>query len=150
MIMRRKRYVADICRLGAVCDANYVRIKKLLNLVGADGQSDIALNNQHGYIGTVHIQILENCKYTQTLLLEQTHNIGKWLNNPKITIRIYHDASMVEVISCYRNQRIEAVNAYPNRFMHHPDEKVQINAFLADWLTFCLRFGCSDIDFMGS
>jgi len=58
-----------------------------------------------------------------------------------LTVRVYHDAAMAEVISCYRERHIAAVNDYPNRFMHHPDEKVQVNSFLADWLDYCLRFG---------
>ena len=48
---------------------------------------------------------------------------------------------MAEVISCYWQRQIAPVNDYPNRFMHHPDEKVQVNGFLADWLDYCLRFG---------
>jgi uncharacterized protein YqiB (DUF1249 family) len=58
-----------------------------------------------------------------------------------MTVRVYHDAMMAEVISCYRDTQIAPVNDYPNRFMHHPDEKVQVNGFLADWLEYCLRFG---------
>lgn len=144
----RKRYVADISRLGAVSEANYLRLCKLMNLLSGDAACELMLKNQHGYLGAVRIQVLENCKYTQTVLLEQVYTTGKWLNNPMITVRVYHDVAMAEVISCYRHQRVEAVNAYPNRFMHHPDEKVQINVFLADWLTFCLRFGCLDIDYV--
>lgn len=149
LIRRKKRYVADISRLGAVCEANYLRVRKLMNLL-EDGASGVALvlKNQQGYLGAVKLQVLENCKFTQTIMLEQTHTSGKWLNNPRITVRVYHDVSMAEVISCYRHQRIEAVNAYPNRFMHHPDEKVQINVFLADWLAFCLRFGCLDVGYI--
>jgi uncharacterized protein YqiB (DUF1249 family) len=59
-----------------------------------------------------------------------------------MTVRMYHDASVAEVISCHGHDRIEPANAYPNRFMHHPDEKSQVNHFLAEWLSFCLKFGC--------
>jgi uncharacterized protein YqiB (DUF1249 family) len=48
---------------------------------------------------------------------------------------------MAEMISFYGNRQVAAVNDYPNRFMHHPDEKVQLNGFVADWLDYCLRFG---------
>ncbi|MFT7337922.1 MAG: hypothetical protein ACI92B_001250, partial [Marinobacter maritimus] len=96
---------------------------------------------ENEYLGRVRIQVLQTARYTETLLLEQVHNSGRWLNNPLMTVRVYHDAAMAEVISCYRDTQIAPVNDYPNRFMHHPDEKVQVNGFLADWLEYCLRFG---------
>ncbi|EMP84373.1 hypothetical protein VC116063_002770 [Vibrio cholerae O1 str. 116063] len=32
---------------------------------------------------------------------------------------------------------------YPNENMVQPDEKAQLNRFLGDWLTFCLKHGIS-------
>ena len=102
---------------------------------------EFELHRENHYLGRVRIQVLQTAKFTETLLLEQVHNSGRWLNNPQMTVRVYHDALMAEVISCYRQRQIAPVNDYPNRFMHHPDEKVQVNGFLADWLDYCLRFG---------
>lgn len=140
--MRRKPYVPDLRRLGALCEGNYMRIHRLRQLEsGGAPVSEFELHRSNQYFGRVRLQLLQRARFTETLLLEQVHNAGKWLNNPKLTVRIYHDASMAEVISCYRNLQIAAVNDYPNRYMHHPDEKVQVNGFLADWLDFCLQFG---------
>jgi len=113
---------------------------------GRPDATDIELHRGDLYLGRVRVRRLQKARYTETLLLEQIHNRGRWLNNPQMTVRIYHDAGVAEVISCYRYHRIEAVNDYPNRYMHHPDEKVQINGFLADWLDFCLRFGHAPLD----
>lgn len=139
---KRKRYVPDLRRLGALCEGNYMRISQLRQLE-AKGEpvSEFELYRGEEYFGRVRLKLLQQARFTETVLFEQVHNAGKWLNNPQLTVRIYHDASMAEVISCYRDRQIAAVNDYPNRYMHHPDEKVQVNSFLADWLDFCLRFG---------
>ncbi|MCP5162602.1 MAG: DUF1249 domain-containing protein [Hahellaceae bacterium] len=142
--LKSRRYVPDLQHLGALCDGNYLRLQKLCR--GQDEQSMVQVTLFAGetYLGRIRISLLDQSRYTETFLLEQTHSMGPWLNNPKMTVRVYHDAGMAEVISCWRHQRIEAVNDYPNRYMHHPDEKVQLNEFLAEWLGYCLRFGCND------
>lgn len=141
-VMKPRRYVPDLRRLGALCEGNYRRLERLRQ-VESMGQpcSEFELHRNDTYLGRVRIQVLQSARYTETLLLEQIHNGGRWLNNPELTVRVYHDAGMAEVISWRREKRIAPVNDYPNRFMHHPDEKVQVNSFLADWLDFCLRFG---------
>ena len=139
--MKPRRYVPDLRRFGALCDGNYMRLRRLRKLeAGGQPVSEFELRRQDQYLGRVRIEVQE-AKFTETLLLEQVHNAGRWLNNPRLTVRVYHDAAMAEVISCYRDRQIAPVNDYPNRFMHHPDEKVQVNSFLADWLDYCLRFG---------
>ncbi len=141
-VKRPKSYVPDLRQLGALCDGNYQRLRRLRQLE-SDGKPvcEFELHRENQYLGRVRIEVLQTAKFTETLLLEQVHNSGRWLNNPQMTVRVYHDAMMAEVISCYRQRQIAPVNDYPNRFMHHPDEKVQVNGFLADWLDYCLRFG---------
>ncbi|WP_227520010.1 DUF1249 domain-containing protein [Mangrovitalea sediminis] len=136
-----RQYIPDLRRLGALCEGNYARLQQLWGLAEDSEAAQFALHNGSAYLGRVSIERLQRERYTDTYYLEQVHNAGRWLNNPRMTVRVYHDARVAEVISCYRYRRIEAVHDYPNRFMHHPDEKVQINAFLADWLSYCLRFG---------
>lgn len=141
-VSRRRAYVPDIGRFGALCEANFGRLKQLRKLAKESSAiAEFELRNASAYFGRVCITQVQQSRYTETLLLEQVHNAGRWLNNPRMTVRVYHDAMLAEVISCFRHRRIEAINDYPNRFMHHPDEKAQTNAFLADWLAFCLRFG---------
>ncbi|MDX1757538.1 MAG: DUF1249 domain-containing protein [Marinobacter sp.] len=141
-VKKPRRYVPDLRRLGALCEGNYRRLERLRQLeAGGQPVSEFELHRGDLYLGRVRMRVLQTARFTETLLLEQIHNGGKWLNNPELTVRIYHDAGMAEVISCYRDRRIAPVNDYPNRFMHHPDEKVQINSFLADWLDYCLKFG---------
>lgn len=142
--MRRRKYVPDIVHLGALFESNYRRIMKLLHLVGEDDELNILLYNGEHYIGTVNAKNIDSSKYTDTILLQQTSAAGQWLNNPVLTVRMYHDAAVAEVISSRGHRPLEGRNDYPNKFMHHPDEKVQLNRFLAEWLGFCLKFGICD------
>lgn len=137
----RARYVPDLSRLGALCEGNYLRMEQLTRLASGSSTLEFELRSGDRYLGKVCFRRIQESRYTDTWMLEQLHNSGRWLNNPRMTVRRYHDARMVEVISCFRHYRVEPVRDYPNRFMHHRDEKVQINAFLADWLGFCLRHG---------
>lgn len=134
-------YVPDIGRLGALCDGNFQKLKRLLDSRPDAAVTALSLYNGDAYLGKIRIERLQQSRYTDTYYLEQIHNAGRWLNNPQMTVRAYQDAESAEVISCYRYRRIEAFSDYPNRYMHHPDEKVQVNAFLAEWLSFCLRYG---------
>jgi len=142
--VKSKKYVPDIVHLGALFESNYRRIMKLLHLVGEGDELSISLYNGAFFIGTVKARNLDNSKYTDTILLEQVSASGKWLNNPALTVRLYHDAAVAEVISSQGYRALAGSNDYPNKFMHHPDEKVQLNRFLCEWLSFCLRYGVCD------
>ena len=146
--MMRSRYVPDLARFAAICESNYHRLAHLERL--APGRSaDVVFELHDGYrhLGEVQFCRLESARYTETWLLQQLGNNGRFLNNPRMTVRAYHDADMLEVMSCFRHGRVRAVNAYPNARMHLPDEKLQVNLFLGDWLDFCLRFGqAADLD----
>ena len=58
-------------------------------------------------------------------------------------VRVYHDAKAAEVIAFQDQRRFKAVYGYPNRQMRHPDEKVQINRFLGEFLRMCIAHGIS-------
>jgi len=142
--VRTKKYVPDIVHLGALFESNYRRAMKLLHLVGEGDELNISLYNGSYFIGTVNAKNIGESKYTDTILLEQTSAAGPWLNNPVLTVRLYHDVAVAEVISSRGHKALAGVNDYPNKFMHHPDEKVQLNRFLAEWLSFCLQYGICD------
>ncbi len=56
------------------------------------------------------------------------------VHDMEMTLRIYHDAAMAEVIHFQGQANIQAVNGYPNRKMHQPMEKSAVNLFLREWL----------------
>ncbi len=59
----------------------------------------------------------------------------------KITVCMYHDANMAEVIAWKNHKRLRARYEYPNKHMYQQDEKAQLNKFLGDWLMLCQKKG---------
>ncbi|MEM6302578.1 MAG: DUF1249 domain-containing protein [Pseudomonadota bacterium] len=143
--MRGKRYTVDLRSLHALCDANYARLLRLF--------PDYETSNGHQFslpLAQVQIDVLERTRYTTLFRLrsyrpahgeqsgsEQT----QWLEPLNIEARAYHDASMLEVVNFQQGGRTEGRYDYPNAAMHQQDEKIQQNAFVAEWLSHCLHYG---------
>lgn len=83
----------------------------------------------------IRLGVVECCKYTSTVVLAHClGSDGRIVPDISMTLRIYHDAKLVEVIG-YQNQRGFAPSyPYPNEKMRSPFEKRQINRFLGEWL----------------
>ena len=92
---------------------------------------------------TVEIKILEAFKYTTTLEIVQRPEFKKWMTNPSMLVRVYHDASTAEVVSYQGHRHLKPRYSQPNPKMYHSDEKMQVNSFLGEWLTHCLKVGRS-------
>lgn len=54
----------------------------------------------------------------------------------QMTVRMYHDAKVAEVVGCCEHQGFSPDYTYPNPLMHHRDEKHQVNRLLGEWLDF--------------
>jgi hypothetical protein len=85
-----------------------------------------------------HIQIVDSTRYTSTLEMAQANQHAPAFLQPKMTIRLYHDAKLAEVLEAQRTSRLKPVYDYPNINMHQRNEKYMVNVFLAEWLHFCL------------
>jgi len=91
----------------------------------------------------VEIKIVEAFKYTTTLEISQQPQLRKWMTNPSMLVRVYHDASTAEVVSYQGHRNLKPKYSQPNPRMYHADEKKQVNKFLGEWLTHCLKVGRS-------
>lgn len=146
----KERYKVDLPLQMAECEANYVRLTKLL----ANRQLDSSVNQPlelrfmiaRGQQDWLHVlRIIERSPYTTTLELSRTA-IGEssnWLALPKLTLRMYHDAKLAEVLAWEGHKRLRPRYEYPNQSMYQSDEKYQLNRFLGEWLTLCLEHGHS-------
>lgn len=78
-------------------------------------------------------------------LLLNTRNPINRLGNKKsyfsLDVRLYHDASLAEVIGSQGYRRVLPRYDYPNTEMHLPDEQFQHNHFLGELLENCLLHG---------
>jgi uncharacterized protein YqiB (DUF1249 family) len=136
----KRKYVPDLTRQMAICQGNYARLLKLLPQHEATCREfDLCHNSQQV---RVTLQVDEVFRYTSTVIMRQSQPGGsRWLDAPELVIRLYHDASMAEVICTRRRRQLSGVYGYPNPDMHQPDEKHQLNLYLSEWLNQCLRYG---------
>ncbi len=137
----RERYRVDLLELQAACEANYVRLMRLLPDMRNDPDTRrIAMSQGDRLLGVLVLTVTESCPYTTTVQVRQEHCLP-WLPVPKMDVRVYHDARMAEVISAENARRFRGIYSYPNAQMHQPDEKNQLNLFLGEWLGHCLACG---------
>ena len=90
----------------------------------------------------LRLKVDERFKYTSTVLVSHRYETNSpWLESPGLVVRLYHDASVAEVICMQRRKQLSSAYPYPNPNMHLPDEKLQLNEYLGEWLSECLRYG---------
>jgi len=138
---RKKRYQPNLVSLMSLCANNYFLLLK----VQAD-QTQLA-EQRHFFINdylAYKITVNEITRYTSLITFEQKaleNNTLPSVLHPRMTIRLYHDARMAEVISSQDICQVKPRYDYPNVQMHQQDEKQQINQFLNEWLHLCLQLG---------
>jgi len=137
----RERYRVDLVGLQAACEANYVRLLRLLpDMRGEQHSRRIGMTQGEQLLGVLSLEVAQACPYTTTLRVRQEHSLP-WLPVPQLEVQVYHDARMAEVVSAEHARRFRSVYPYPNEAMHQPDEKAQLNLFLGEWLSHCLECG---------
>ena len=158
----------------AECDANYIRLLKLVPELQAYRDGSFADLERSGSAAdqaapeepekvleglcnefciadidgtsdkvTVEIRILEAFRYTSTLEIVQRPVLKQWMTNPSMLVRVYHDANTAEVVSYQGHRNLKPRYPQPNPRMYQPDEKMQVNRFLGEWLSHCLEVGRS-------
>jgi len=142
----RKKYQPNLVSLMALCANNYrLSLRVQANKTQVGELRSFFINDFLSYT----IIVNEVTRYTSLITIEQKsliglHTLNKALNSslhPRMTIRLYHDACMAEVISTQDIQQVKPRYDYPNSKMHQQDEKQQVNQFLNEWLHLCLEFG---------
>ena len=141
MRLTRERYRVDLLELQAACEANYLRLMRLLpEMRNRPDTRRIAMSQGDRLLGVLVLTVTESCPYTTTVQISQQDCLP-WLPVPQLDVRVYHDARMAEVIGAENARRFRGIYSYPNAQMHQPDEKNQLNLFLGEWLGHCLACG---------
>lgn len=85
------------------------------------------------------LEVLERHKYTTFIRLDVYFGFDKpVITNPLLTVRIYHDAKVAEVIGCHHHFNFHPEYPYPNKYMFVKDEKRQLNRLLSELLDYCV------------
>lgn len=150
------RYRIDLKAFMACCEANYFRLLGLFPNLQSVDERRIGLS-LGAEVETV-LTVLERTPYTTLLSIAQRYTGAaeapdtrsertdksvtvRWFKPPMLTVRLYHDAQIAEVITYGSNRGVRPKNAYPNQQMFQPDEKRQWNNFLEEWLVLCRQHG---------
>ncbi|CAM4307948.1 DUF1249 domain-containing protein [Pseudoalteromonas ostreae] len=133
----KQRYIQSLPKYLTLCEHNYLRALKLLPNERKEGNTrQVQLANNQFVIK------VDGCaKYTMDISITQLTGMLKGFNPLFLTVRLYHDAKVAEIIHHDYHQRIKPSYGYPNPKMHQKDEKYQLNAFLYDWLVACVESG---------
>lgn len=150
-VNRKKRYQPNLVSLMSLCANNYFLFLKIqADQTQLSQQRHFFINDHLAYAITVN----EVTRYTSLITFEQTiiedklstHKALIKSFHPRMSIRLYHDARMAEVISSQDIHQVKPRYDYPNKHMHHQDEKQQINQFLNEWLHLCLTHGQVNVE----
>jgi len=141
-----KHYVPDLTNFAQVCESNYMRLLTLLPDMDKGTVREFSITGGIGHKTSIRFEIIEQFPYTITIAVEQVSELNDFLKPPHMEVRLYHDVRMAEVTMFDNHHRFSGVYHYPNPQMRLPDEKHQINRFLADWLEHCLQHGESNIE----
>jgi len=134
----RKPYHVDLAELMRVYETNYAKLNALLPHQPSVG--DVRCYQAASM--TYQLEVGEVTKYTTLVDICQSDDIPEF-PLPKMSVRLYHDARVAEVCGSDSVSRVQPRYEYPNVNMVQRDEKAQLNRFLGDWLTFCLKHGIS-------
>lgn len=137
----------DLSARMAVCDANYLRLLKLMPDFVL-GQSRVILlpalrPDDQEAMHRLELSVVESFRYTSTvsLALIVEEQVPDWYLSPRMLVRLYHDAGTAEVVGYQDQANFKAVYAEDDMPRFSWDEKNQLNLFLAEWLTLCLEGG---------
>jgi uncharacterized protein YqiB (DUF1249 family) len=148
-----KKYVPDLTKQMALCEANYARLIKLLPDVDDCDQRNFIVDMAQQQ-STVSICVLERFKFTTSVAISQSSVLTKLdpeiqrMMSPTVQVRLYHDAKMAEVTGSNNHQQLKGKYDYPNESMYQVDEKLQLNEYLGQWLSHCLTHGYQSQEIM--
>jgi uncharacterized protein YqiB (DUF1249 family) len=123
--------------LEQVCAANYQKLLRLIpNLLDyRDTAMGLAESSS-----TLHLEVLERSPYTLTVMLSHSfkRNLEEFLE-PAVTIRLYLDLQLAEVISDHARAAVAKVYKNPSLSLEIMNYKWRLNYFLQKWLEHCLN-----------
>ena len=113
-------------------EQNYMRLRNIVpDLKVADEMVSVMPGHQDLYLS-----ITERCRYTTMLRMTyQFENSGELLFEPDLHLKVYHDASVIEV------QQFTSRSQGPMYIADLIEQKWRMNRFLYKWLGYCLHQG---------
>ncbi len=118
-----------------VYERNFQRLTRIVPELFAASSCAAALPAS---VKGMNLDVLESHKYTTVLKLSQDLPFSfASAALAAMTVRVYHDARVAEVLSYQNHFRFNPKYEYPNPKMCQVREKQRVNDFLGEWLEYC-------------
>jgi uncharacterized protein YqiB (DUF1249 family) len=115
---------------------NYLRLRRLIP--DLEKLSEQNISDLPGCLD-LHLTILERTAFTSTIFLSYYFE-EEAVAEPALTLRIYHDAHQVEVLTGHLQHGRQRYDHIPEKAIK---TKWKLNRFLYKWLGYCLYLGHS-------
>lgn len=137
-------YVHELREQGAVCDSNFLRLRRLMPEFEAGSTRSFVIHAEPQLSTDLTLRVAERFRYTATveMRLHQRHMPSAFADQT-FRVRVYLDANTSEVMDLERMGSLQGVYRYPNPDMYHADEKAQLNRWLGEWLQLLAKHGLS-------
>ena len=161
------KFVPDLPGFIGQCERNYILLTRVMNTKDSEDCWQFNIAETHLRTHLIEIEITERCPYTTGIKIrhlikpkvasaktspkdkpdsetpKQKSSMQQHITEPEMSVRLYHDANMAEVLSYQSIAKVQPSYYYPNNKMHQKNEKAQWNKFLGEWLTHCIKSGYS-------
>ena len=125
--------------LMALYESNYLRLRRLIPEVD---RLDGCYRSRVAGDCDLHIEILERCRYTVTLSLTYHFETDEGLLiDPDMTVRVYLDGRLAEVMSVGGGQRHARLRKLVNEHRRELDRRWRRNIVLNKWLDYLSEQG---------
>ncbi len=84
------------------------------------------------------VEIVERHRFTTVVRITQRLPLAGPASSATMSVRLYHDARLAEVIAYQHQRRFQPRYDYPNVEMLQVREKRRVNEFLGEWLDSCI------------
>ena|SRR5579864_4026780 len=117
-------------------ESNHVRMKQLLGNLRRLPQDAVSRSATDL---DLHLCVLERCRYTTVMQMTYWFKEpDRTVADPDLLLRIYHDARLVEAVSCADAPRHAALRGLWRPAASEMEYRWSLNILLNKWLEFCL------------
>ena len=121
----------SLARLHALYGRNYLR---LLPLIPEDAKPGERWHMRLSSQIEVGFTLVEQTRYTQVLQIQRWVPASSWLTIPSMSVRMYHDARLAEVLSGQQISGLSPLYDWQTAKLWLAQDRFQTNLFLAEIL----------------
>ncbi len=139
IVLPRATRPGSFTALMTLYESNFVRLGALLDGPLAEGDRYVSAPvGDH----PLHLTVEEVCRYTTTLHMTYYFDAPAGpVADPDVTVRLYHDARLVEAMGCAALRRHKAVKHLDIRTGSQLNRRWARNVMLNKWLEYCADLG---------